>query len=163
PGTRKLAFVKLECLCKKGVWRMTKTILSIMGTLFVVIGIAGFVSPGMGGTHLSPAHNAIHLVSGAVALWFGLRGTLSSARTFSWVFGLVYGLLGLAGMLFGHAGMAMHDMGTDPKLLTLIPNVLELGRNDHILHIVLGIVFVAAALMARPVVRTTAPAAEAPR
>jgi hypothetical protein len=138
---------------------MTKTILSIVGTLFVVIGIAGFVSPGLGGTHLSAAHNVIHLVSGALALWFGLKGTLSAARTFSWLFGIVYGLLGVAGMVFGHTGMAMHEMGTDPKLLTLIPNVLELGRNDHILHIVLGIVFVAAALMARPVVRTTTAAA----
>jgi hypothetical protein len=102
------------------------------------------------------AHNVIHLVSGALALWFGLKGTLSGARMFSWVFGVVYGLLGVAGMMFGHPGTAMmHDMGADPKLLTVIPNVLELGRNDHILHIVIGIVFIAAALMARPVVRTT--------
>src|SRR5678815_3466089 len=95
--------------------RMTKTILSIMGTLFVVIGIAGFVSPGLGGTHLSPAHNVIHLVSGALALWFGLKGTMGAARTFSWVFAAVYGLLGLAGMIFGHSGVGMHDMGTDQK------------------------------------------------
>jgi hypothetical protein len=133
---------------------MTKTILDIVGTIFVVLGIAGFVSPGLGGTHLSPAHNVIHLVSGALALWFGLRGTLQGARMFSWIFGLVYGLLGVAGMLFGHSGTAsMHDMGADPKLLTIIPNVLELGRNDHLLHILIGVVFVIAALMARPVPR----------
>ena len=137
---------------------MTKTILSIIGTLFVVIGIAGFVSPGLGGTHLSPAHNAIHLVSGALALWFGLKGTMTSARTFSWVFAVVYGLLGVAGMIFGHSGVGMHDMGADPKLLTVIPNVLELGRNDHILHIVIAVVFAAAAAMARPAVRRTTPA-----
>lgn len=135
---------------------MTKTILDIMGTIFVVLGIAGFVSPGMGGTHLSAAHNVIHLVSGALALWFGLKGTLSGARAFSWVFGIVYGLLGIAGMAFGHSGVSsMHDMGADSKLLTVIPNVLELGRNDHVLHIIIGIVFIAAALLARPVVRTT--------
>src|SRR5688500_2075319 len=134
---------------------MTKTMLDIMGTIFLVVGLAGFVSPGLGGTHLSTAHNVIHIVSGALALWFGLKGTLSSARMFSWVFGVVYGLLGVAGMMFGHPGVpALHNLGTDPKLLTVIPNVLELGRNDHILHIVIGIVFIAAALMARPVVRT---------
>jgi hypothetical protein len=134
---------------------MTKTILNIVGTIFVVLGIAGFVSPGLGGTHLSPAHNVIHIVSGALALWFGLRGTLQGARMFSWIFGLVYGLLGVAGMVFGHSGVAsMHDMGADSKLLTVIPNVLELGRNDHVLHIIIGIVFVVAALMARPVRRT---------
>jgi hypothetical protein len=139
---------------------MTKTILDIMGTIFVVVGIAGFVSPDLGGTHLSAAHNVIHLVSGALALWFGLKGTPGSARAFSWAFGTVYGLLGVAGMVLGHPGTPMmHDMGTDPKLLIVIPNVLELGRNDHILHIVLGIVFIAAALMARTAPRT---AAEAP-
>jgi hypothetical protein len=138
---------------------MTKTILNIVGTIFVVVGIAGFVSPGLGGTHLSPAHNVIHIVSGALALWFGLRGTLHGARMFSWIFGLGYGLLGVAGMVLGHPGTAsMHDMGADSKLLTVIPNVLELGRNDHVLHIIIGIVFVAAALMARPVPRRMAEA-----
>ncbi len=139
---------------------MTKTILDIMGTIFVVVGIAGFVSPGLGGTHLSVAHNVIHIVSGALALWFGLKGTLSGARAFSWVFGIVYGLLGVAGMVFGHSGTGMHDTGPDSKLLTVIPNVLELGRNDHILHIVLGVVFILGALLARPVSRMTK--AEAP-
>jgi hypothetical protein len=134
---------------------MIKTILNIVGTIFVVLGIAGFVSPGLGGTHLSAAHNLIHIVSGALALWFGLKGTVSGARTFSWVFGLVYGLLGVAGFVFGQPGVPamMAEMGRDPKLLTVIPNVLELGRNDHILHVGLGIVFIAAALMARPVRR----------
>ncbi len=138
---------------------MTKTILNIVGTIFVVLGIAGFVSPGLGGTHLSPAHNVIHIVSGALALWFGLRGTLHGARTFSWIFGFAYGLLGVAGMVLGQSGTAsMHDMGADPKLLTVIPNVLELGRNDHVLHISIGIVFVATALMARSVPRRVAEA-----
>lgn len=130
--------------------------LDIIGTILLVLGIAGFVSPGMGGTHLSVAHNLIHIVSGAVALWFGLKGTVSGARTFSLVFGFVYGLLGLAGFIFGQPALPamMPEMGSDPKLLTVIPNVLELGRNDHTLHLVLGIVFMATALMSRPVRRS---------
>jgi hypothetical protein len=141
---------------------MTKTILDIMGTLFVVIGIAGFVSPGLGGTHLMPAHNVIHLASGALALWFGLKASLNAARKFSWGFAAFYGLLGIAGMAFGQMGTSsMHSMGADSKLLTVIPGVLEMGRNDHILHIVLALVFVVAAVMARPVSRTTS--AEATR
>jgi hypothetical protein len=101
----------------------------------------------------------IHIVSGALALWFGLRGTLQGARMFSWIFGLVYGLLGVAGMVLGHSGTAStHDMGADPKLLTIIPNMLELGRNDHVLHIIIGVVFVVAALMARPLPRRMAEA-----
>jgi hypothetical protein len=49
-------------------------------------------------------------------------------------------------------------MGADSKLLTVIPNVLELGRNDHVLHIIIGIVFVVAAIMARPLPREIAEA-----
>ena len=60
-------------------------------------------------------------------------------------------------MVFGHSGTAsMHDMGADSKLLTVIPNVLELGRNDHVLHIIIGLVFVVAALMGRRLPRTLA-------
>jgi hypothetical protein len=130
---------------------MTRTILEIMGTILLMVGIVGFASPGFGGTHLSVAHNVIPLVSGMLALWFGFKGTFSGARTFSWVFGLGYGLLGVAGMLFGYPGTPMlGEMGSDPKLLTVIPNILELGRNDHILHIVMGMVFLAAAMMSRP-------------
>ena len=137
---------------------MTKTMLDIIGTILLVLGIAGFVSPGMGGTHLSVAHNLIHIVSGAVALWFGLKGTVSGARTFSWVFGLIYGLLGVAGFILGQPALpaTMPEMGSDPKLLTVIPNVLELGRNDHMLHVGLGIVFMATALMSRPIRHRTA-------
>ena len=59
-------------------------------------------------------------------------------------------------MAFGHSGLsALHDMPSDPKLLTVIPGYLELGRNDHVLHIVLGIMFVAAALLAQPINRHT--------
>jgi hypothetical protein len=56
------------------------------------------------------------------------------------VFGIVYGLLGIAGMFFGRADTSMMpDMGSDPRLFTVIPNVLELGRNDHVLHMGLAV------------------------
>ena len=88
-------------------------------------------------------------------MWFGLKGTLNGARMFSWAFAIGYGLLGIAGMAFGRFGTpALHDMPADPKLLTVIPGFLELGRNDHVLHIILAVVFVAAAVLARPVTRS---------
>ena len=78
---------------------MAKTVATIMGIVFLLVGIAGFVAPGVGGFHLSTAHNLIHIVSGAASLYFGLAGTLSGARLFCLAFGAVYGLLGLAGLL----------------------------------------------------------------
>lgn len=65
---------------------MAKTIATILGAGFVLIGLIGFLAPGFLHTHLSLTHNFIHLVSGAAALYFGLAGTLGgrdSSTSFS--------------------------------------------------------------------------------
>ena len=119
-----------------------RTVLTILGAIFTVVGLVGFAAPEFMGMHLSVAHNVVHLVSGALALYFGLKGSIEAARTFCIVFGVVYGLLGLAGFVFA---------GPD-GMMTVIPNQLVLGRMDHIIHIVLGTLFLIAGL-----VRQTAP------
>lgn len=124
---------------------MAKTICKILGVVFLLIGVIGFVMPGFLGTHLSVVHNLIHIISGAVALYLGFAGTLSAARLFCIVFGIVYLLLAVLGFLLGSdqaptiAGMA--DMGRDAKLWRVIPGQLELGTMDHIVHVLLGVVF----------------------
>src|SRR3954468_24220209 len=102
---------------------MAKTMSTILGILFLIAGLLGFAMPGIMGMHLSAAHNVVHLVSGALALYFGTRGTYESARAFCIIFGLVYGLLGLIGFVAG--------AGSD-YMLNLIPNQLMLGKMDHI-------------------------------
>lgn len=121
---------------------MAKTIASIIGAVFILVGLVGFVAPGFLGAHLSLAHNLIHLVSGAVALYFGLKGTLPSARLFCIVFGIVYGLLGVAGFVAGRQGTpSMPNMAPDARLLSVIPGTLELGTVDHVIHLLVGILF----------------------
>ena len=44
-----------------------------LGWGFIFIGVLGLAFPGFMGMHLSFAHNAIHLLSGIFALFFGLR------------------------------------------------------------------------------------------
>ena len=81
---------------------MAKRIATIMGVVFILAGIAGFVSNDLLGFHLTFFHNAaVHIVSGAVSLYFGLRGTPAGARMFNLVFGVVYGLIGVVGFLLG--------------------------------------------------------------
>ncbi|MCA1633443.1 MAG: DUF4383 domain-containing protein [Acidobacteria bacterium] len=131
---------------------MAKTVATLIGVLFILVGIVGFLAPGVAGFHLSMAHNLIHIVSGAVSLYFGLKGTLAGARLFCIVFGAVYGLLGVAGFLFGGAGnhtMSGIAHGADSRLLSVIPGALELGTVDHTFHIFLTIVFLAAGFMTR--------------
>ena len=120
---------------------MANRVATILGVVFLLVGILGFVMPGLLGAHLSPAHNIIHLVSGAISLWLGLKGTPAAARKFCIVFGAVYLLLGIAGFVFG--------TGPD-RMLAVIPGQLDLGTMDHIIHVVFGVVYLAGGFLTAP-------------
>jgi hypothetical protein len=128
---------------------MAKLVCKLLGVVLVLVGLAGFAAPGLLGTHLSLAHNAVHIISGLIALYFGFAGSASAARGFCLVFGVVYLLLGIVGFLMGHpgasaiAGMMMEDS----KLWKVIPGTLEFGKMDHIVHCLLGVVFLAGGLL----------------
>lgn len=130
---------------------MAKTVATLIGVAFILAGLVGFVAPGLLGFHLSLAHTIIHLVSGALSLYLGLKGTLAQARLFCIVFGAVYGLLGIVGFLAGSPGSPSggHPGPADDRLLRVIPGVLELGTADHILHILLGVIFLIGGLMTK--------------
>ena len=133
---------------------MAKTVATILGVAFILVGLLGFVAPGMMGMHLNIVHNLVHLISGAIALYLGLKGTLAAARTFCIVFGAVYALLGVAGYLLGtdqaHTVNVAGHSGTDSSLLKVLPGSLELAAPEHGLHILLGIVFLIGGLLGRP-------------
>jgi hypothetical protein len=116
---------------------MAKTVCKLLGIVFIIVGVAGFVAPKLLGAHLNPAHNAVHLVSGAIALYFGFAGSAGAARGFCILFGLVYLLLGVCGWF----------LGTGAEHMLNLPNaaapVLMLGKMDHIIHILLGVIFLA--------------------
>jgi Domain of unknown function (DUF4383) len=111
---------------------MANRVATILGIGFLLVGIIGFVSPNILGMHLTLAHNLVHLITGAVSLWLGLKGTPSAAKNFCIVFGAVYLLLGIAGFVAGD--------GVD-KMLTVIPDQLMFGKMDHIVHILLGAIY----------------------
>jgi hypothetical protein len=111
---------------------MANRIATILGVVFILVGLLGFAMPGLLGAHLSLVHNIVHLVSGALSLWLGLKGTPSGAKTFCLIFGLVYLLLGICGFLLG---------GGDDKMLTVLPGQLMFGTMDHIIHVALGVIF----------------------
>lgn len=132
---------------------MAKIVSTILGAAFILIGVLGFLLPNLLGTHLSLAHNVVHLVSGGAALYFGLAGTLAGARLFAFVFGATYFLLGVVGFLFGGTtiGLPPHLMagGVNEHMLRLIPGVLEFGTMDHIVHLLIGAAFLAGALLSK--------------
>src|SRR5260370_4848980 len=114
---------------------MAKTVCKLLGVIFVIVGIAGFVAPTLLGEHLSPVHNLVHVVSGAIALYFGFAGSAGAARGFCVLFGIVYLLLGICGWFLGTGPDHMFNIGT----------FLMLGKVDHIIHILLASIFLPAA------------------
>jgi len=116
---------------------MAKTVCKILGVVFVLVGICGFVAPTLLGAHLTPVHNLVHIVSGAIALYFGFAGSASGAKGFCLIFGIVYLLLGVAGWF----------MGTGPDHMFNVGSLLMLGKVDHIIHILLGVIFLAGGLL----------------
>lgn len=121
---------------------LTQKVCIGMGILFIVVGLAGIISPGFIGMHLSLSHNVIHLASGALSLSSGYSDKVNRAYNFSLAFGIIYGLLGLSGFVFGSPGYpGVGHMEADENLLRLIPNSLEFGTADHIVHILISAVF----------------------
>jgi hypothetical protein len=123
---------------------MAKTFATILGVVFILVGICGFFAPHLLGAHLNTTHNLVHLISGALALYFGLAGSLSAARLFCIIFGIVYLLLGVAGLA----------LGSPPDRLLTIDDLLMFGTSDHGIHILLGVVFLAGGFLTKPVVTT---------
>ena len=120
---------------------MANKIATILGIAFLLVGVLGFVMPELLGLHLSLVHNVIHLVTGAVSLWLGLKGSPSAAKTFCLVFGAVYVLLGIAGFVLGTG---------EHRMLTIIAGQLEFGTVDHAVHILLGAIYLVGGLATKP-------------
>ena len=113
---------------------MAKTVAKIMGLVLLLVGVLGFthvLDPL--GAHLSPAHNLVHILTGVISLYFGFAGSLSGAKGFCIMFGLVYLLLGIL-------GLAMGELHIGP---------LMLGKVDHGIHLIVGAIFLAGGLFTR--------------
>jgi len=117
---------------------MAKTVCKILGVVFLLVGVAGFAKPDLLGAHLNPPHNVVHIVSGVIALYFGFAGSISGAKAFSLVFGVVYMALGILGLAMGAGAEKMWDLGP-----------LHFGQVDHGIHILLGVVFLAGGLFTK--------------
>ena len=106
---------------------MIKSAAVLFGIVFILIGILGFV-PGitnnemlLGIFHVNAAHNVVHLLSGAAALFAGMTST-GASRMYFRIFGVVYGLVAILGLM---------NMGQHTMLLGLISN----NDADTFLHI----------------------------
>ena len=118
---------------------MARTVCKLLGVVFVLVGIAGFFNEHLLGAHLDKYHNLVHIVSGIIALYFGFAGSLSAAKGFCLLFGVVYLALGVLGWFVG--------AGAD-HLLKVGP--LHLATVDHGIHVLLGVILLAGGLFTKP-------------
>ena len=109
---------------------MVKTAAVLFGVVFLLVGILGFVPAVtkdemlLGIFHVNTAHNAVHLLSGVVALFCGMT-SMGASRLYFRIFGLVYGLVAVMGFFVG-----------DGMLLGLISNNMAVTW----LHVVIAAV-----------------------
>ena len=119
---------------------MIKTMAVLFGVVFLIIGVLGFV-PGvtdghmlLGIFHVNAAHNVVHLLSGAVALFCGMS-SISASRMYFRIFGVIYGLVAVMGFMVG-----------DGMLLGLISN----NTADTWLHVGISAVSLLLGFMPAP-------------
>jgi uncharacterized membrane protein len=117
---------------------MTKKLAMFFGTLFVLIGLLGFVAnPIVGRTGYfvtNQAHDLAHIVIGTVLLLMASRGQ-HAAKLALWGTGGVYLLLALLG--FAQIGTSGNGM-----LLDLV----HINHHDNWLHVFLGAVLIISGL-----------------
>jgi hypothetical protein len=113
-------------------WTANRLFALIVGVLFTVIGLLGFVaSPTMArgnllGFDIDLVHNLIHLVTGLIGL---ATVFLGGFRRFNQAFGVVYIVLGILGLIY--PGLYFHG---------LFLGITHINAADHILHLVFGII-----------------------
>jgi hypothetical protein len=107
-----------------------KTAAIVLGIVFVVVGLLGFVNnPVLGLFLVNPAHNLVHLVSGAVLL-AGAYSSLGSSLALK-IIGVVYALVAVLGFFM---------VSADGMLLGMI----AMNEADKWLHVLLAVVILAA-------------------
>ena len=103
----------------------------IVGVLFLIAGIAGFIpalSPnGMlfGLFAVNGLHNIVHIGSGILALAMAF-GTDATARTYFRIIGVVYALVTVLGFVAGRDGLLMG---------------VAMNRADNVLHLLFAVAF----------------------
>jgi hypothetical protein len=121
---------------------MAKTLCKILGVVLVLVGIAGFLKHDLLGMHLTTSHNIVHLLTAAIALYFGFYGSDATARTFCQVIGAIYLILGIVGFV-----------APDVVANAIQSHTATGGENltpDNIVHLLLGAVFLIVGLLREP-------------
>jgi hypothetical protein len=128
----------------------TKTASLIIGIIFLIVGLLGFIpnpivgNPEIAIFHTDTLHNLVHIISGVLFVGIALAAPASAATVLK-VFGIVYFLLGVLGLvIIGTEGMGR------------LFGFLHVNGADNFLHIALGIVIFLAGTLPQRTLTTSA-------
>ena len=126
-------------------WTTNRIVAMVIGVVFLLIGLLGLLFDATGGSILGfqvdLVHNLVHLLTGIVGIAAAMTGW---SRRFNQVFGIIYLLIGLAGLI-----PAFYFGG---RLLGL----MHVNAADNVLHLIVGIVATGVGFFVRDYVSTTA-------
>lgn len=126
-------------------WTANRILALVLGIIFTLLGIIGFFTAPENSTGVQAIlgifdsdliHNIFYLISGLLGIAAAFTGY---SRIYNRVFGIVYVLLGLLGLipaLYFPAGA----YGTDNGLFL---GLTHLNAGDHILHLIAGVIALA--------------------
>ncbi|MCI0561386.1 MAG: DUF4383 domain-containing protein [Nitrososphaera sp.] len=118
---------------------MGKTLAIVFGVVFVVVGLLGFVgNPIVGMDALfvtNTLHDIVHLLVGIILLGVAFGSPNAAGMTMT-VVGVIYLLLAVLGFIMISGG-------------GMLLGLVEMSTSDHWLHLVLGVVLVAAGMKAK--------------
>ena len=116
---------------------MAKKLLWVFGVVFVLVGLLGWVSNPIVGVgaifDTNTAHDLVHLLIGVVFILVALFAPMKASLALK-VVGVVYLLVAILGFLMVPAGGALLGF-------------IETNVADHWLHVVLGVLILAAGFM----------------
>ena len=111
-----------------------KTAGIVIGAVFVVVGIVGFIPNALvsprGLFAVNTAHNLVHLLSGAAILLCALSGVATALSL--QIFGVVYAVVAIFGF-FSHGDMLL--------------GLIRVNHADHWLHVLLAAIVLAAGFL----------------
>ena len=126
-------------------WTANRILAMVLGIIFTLLGIIGFFTHPENSTGVQAVlgifdsdliHNIFYLITGVLGIAAAFTGY---SRTYNRVFGVVYVLLGLLGLipaLYFPTG----TYGTDSGLFL---GITHLNAGDHILHLIAGLLALA--------------------
>ncbi len=113
-------------------WTTNRIVAMVIGVVFLILGILGLIIATTHGyilgLQVDLVHNLFHLLTGILGIAAAMTGW---SRRFNQVFGIIYLLLGLAGLIpalyFGHRLLGLMQVNTADNVLHLVVGVVATG------------------------------------